>query len=172
MSFIVLANSTRVVLPLQTRLETPAPDARPRPAAVGGPGSAAPVLKGILVSQAKASGHCQQGFIELGEPGLPRPFPGESWCYEWRVDGDNLLACWLGFPNAFFSSNIDPVLRVSVEALGHFAPGHAGGAVAPGAVMLRSLARIHITVKSGGEAAPRVQPAWMPEDSPKLFPAG
>ena len=77
MSFIVLSNSTRVILPLRTRLEAP---------------SRTPRLWGLLVSQAKASGHCQQSFIELGEPGLPRPFLGETWRHEWRTDGDNLLA--------------------------------------------------------------------------------
>jgi hypothetical protein len=152
MSFIVLANSTRVILPLRTRLEAPA---------------RLPVLAGILVSQAKGSGHCLQSFIELGEPGLPRPFRGERWCYEWRSDGEeNLLACWLGFPNVFFSGGIDPNLRVSVEALGRFGTG-------PG--MLRSLSRIAVTVKDGdlvpGAASGAHVAAWMPEDSPKPFPA-
>jgi hypothetical protein len=147
MSFIVLANSTRVILPLRTRLETP-----------GTP----PVLTGILVSQAKSSGHCLQSFIELGEPGLPRPFRGERWCYEWRSDGENMLACWLGFPNVFFSGGIDPNLRVAVEALGRFGGG-------PG--MQRSLARISVTIKSG-ELVPRPgEAAWRPEDSPRTYPA-
>lgn len=145
MSFIVLANSTRVILPLQTRLEAPA-----RP----------PVLTGLLVSQAKATGHCQQAFIELGPSGLPRPFRGERWCYEWRGDGaENLLALWLGFPNVFFSGGIDPNLRVAVEALGRLGP-EAG--------MLRSLARIAITVKDGGlvPGGPRTEgeAVWVPED--------
>ena len=153
MSFIVLSNSTRVILPLRTRLEIPA---------------ATPILAGVLVSQAKASGHCQQSFIEVGPPGLPRPFTGESWRYEWRDDGaENLLALWLGFPNVFFSGGIDPNLRVSVEALGRSGPG-------PG--MLRSLARISITVKDGGlvpggKDAGR-NPAWIPEASRQAFPSG
>jgi hypothetical protein len=172
MSFIVLTNSTRVILPMRTRLESP---------------DRLPVLRGILVSQAKASGHCQQSFIEMPAPadanaqaaagqapdgqrpighgpGLPRPFRGDRWCYEWRIDGDNLLACWLGFPNLFFSSSIDPNLRVAVEALGHFGPG-SGAA--------RSLSRIHITVKVGGESVPRSEGfSWMPEGSPKVYPEG
>lgn len=147
MSFIVLANSTRVILPLRTRLETP---------------SRLPVLAGILVSQAKSSGHCMQSFIEMGEPGLPRPYRGERWCYEWKSDGDNLLACWLGFPNVFFSGGIDPNLRVAVEALGRF-----GGD--PG--MLRSLSRISVTIKSGQLVPAPGEAVWMPEDSPKPFPA-
>lgn len=148
MSFIVLTNSTRVILPMRTHLESP---------------EKFPTLKGILVSQAKASGHCQQFFIDLGEPGLPRPFRGERWCYEWRVDGDRLLACWLGFPNVFFSSNIDPNMRVAVEALGHF--GDRGA-------MSRSLSRIHITLKSGPESLHRGENfAWMPDDSPRPYPA-
>jgi hypothetical protein len=144
MGFIVLANSTRVILPLRTLFEQPA---------------APPVLAGLLVSQAKASGHCQQSFIELGTQGLPRPFQGERWRYEWRGDGaENLLALWLGFPNVFFSGGIDPNLRVAVEALGrpHTGPG-----------MLRSLARISITVKEGGlvPGAPRAEgeAVWVPE---------
>ena len=147
MSFIVLANSTRVILPLRTRLETP---------------SRLPVLAGILVSQAKSSGHCMQSFIEMGGPGLPRPYRGERWCYEWKSDGDNLLACWLGFPNVFFSGGIDPNLRVSVEALGRFGSG-------PG--MLRSLSRISVTIKSGQLVPAPGDAVWMPEDSPKPFPA-
>lgn len=151
MSFIVLANSTRVILPLRTRLEQP---------------TSPPILAGLLVSQAKASGHCQQSFIELGPSGLPRPFRGERWSYEWRGDGaENLLALWLGFPNVFFSGGIDPNLRVAVEALGRL---HAG----PG--MLRSLARIAITVKDGGlvPGAPRTEgeAVWVPEDR-KGYPA-
>src|SRR4051812_5717541 len=124
MSFVVLANSTRVILPMRTRLETPAQ---------------LPVLAGIIVSQAKSSGHCLQSYIELGSPGLPRPFRGERWCYEWRSDGENLLACWLGFPNVFFSGGIDPDLRVAVEGLGRL--GSQKG-------MLHSLCRISITIKS------------------------
>ena len=149
MSFIVLANSTRVILPLRTRLETP---------------DHLPVLAGILVSQAKASGHCLQSFIELGAPGLPRPFRGERWTYEWRSDGDErLLACWLGFPNVFFSGGIDPNQRVAVEALGRFGTGKG---------MLRSLSRISITVKDGNAAPGPHEPKWMPEDSPKFPVAG
>ena len=151
MSFIVVANSTRVILPLRTRLETP---------------DRLPTLAGILVSQAKSSGHCLQSFIELGTAGLPRPFRGERWSYEWRSDGEeNLLACWLGFPNVFFSGGIDPNLRVAVEALGRYGAG-------PG--MLRSLSRISVTVKDGGLAPAAAGPhaaVWMPEDSPKPFPA-
>lgn len=147
MSFIVLADSTRVILPLRTRLETPVH---------------LPVLHGILISQAKSSGHCQQSFIELGDPGLPRPFKGERWRYEWRSDGDNLLACWLGFPNVFFSGGIDPNLRVAIEALGKFGSG-------PG--MLRSLSRISLTIKSGQLVPGPGEFVWMPEDSPKPFPA-
>jgi hypothetical protein len=148
MSFIVLENSTRVILPLRTRLESP--DLPPR-------------LWGILVSQAKASGHCMQSFIELGEPGLPRPFTGERWRYEWRTDGENLQACWLGFPNVFFSGGIDPPLRISVEAMGRF-----GGRGGP----LVSLSRIHITVKGGSDGAPGAGAAtWMPDDSPRPYPA-
>jgi hypothetical protein len=145
MSFVVLSNSTRVILPLRTRLETPA---------------RLPVLSGILVSQAKSSGHCLQSFIEMGAPGLARPFKGERWSYEWRSDGDNLLACWLGFPNVFFSGGIDPNLRVAVEALGRF--GTEKG-------MLRSLSRISITVKTGELVPGPGEAAWMPDDSPKLF---
>ncbi len=146
MSFVVLANSTRVILPLRTRLETPA---------------RLPTLAGIVISQAKASGHCMQSFIGLGAPGLPRPFRGERWCYEWRSDGENLLACWLGFPNVFFSGGIDPNLRVAVDALGRFGKEHGE---------LRCLSRIAITVKTG-EMAPRAGEAvWMPEDSPKAYP--
>ena len=147
MSFIVLANSTRVILPLRTHLETPA---------------RLPVLAGILVSQAKGSGHCLQSFIEMGEPGLPRPYRGERWCYEWRSDGDNILACWLGFPNVFCSGGIDPNLRVAVEALGRFGGG-------PG--MLRSLSRISVTIKSGQLVPGPGEAVWMPEDSPKTYPA-
>jgi hypothetical protein len=147
MSFIVLSNSTRVILPLRTRLESP--DRLPR-------------LWGILVSQAKASGHCMQSFIELDEPGLPRPFTGERWRYEWRTDGENLLACWLGFPNVFFSGGIDPNLRISIEAMGRF--GEGGGP-------LVSLSRIHITVKSGSDRASGPGAAvWMPDDSPRPYP--
>lgn len=147
MSFIVLENSTRVILPLRTRLESP--DRPPR-------------LWGILVSQAKASGHCMQGFIELGEPGLPRPFNGERWRYEWRPDGENLLACWLGFPDVFFSGGIDPALRISVEAMGRF--GSGGGP-------LVSLSRIHITVKGGSDGARDPGAAvWMPDDAPRPYP--
>jgi hypothetical protein len=151
MGFIVLANSTRVILPLRTLFEQPASQ---------------PVLAGLLVSQAKASGHCQQCYIELGTQGLPRPFLGERWRYEWRGDGaENLLALWLGFPNVFFSGGIDPNLRVAVEALGR---PHAG----PG--MLRSLARISITVKDGGliPGATRMdgEAVWAPE-ALKGYPA-
>lgn len=147
MSFIVLSNSTRVILPLRTRLETP---------------SRLPRLWGVLVSQAKASGHCMQSFIELGEQGLPRPFQGERWRYEWRSDGDSLLACWLGFPNVFFSGGIDPNIRISVEAMGRFGTG--GGP-------LQSLSRIHITVKNGLELAPGPGSAvWIPDDSPRPNP--
>lgn len=157
MSFIVLANSTRVILPLRTRLETP---------------SHLPVLAGILVSQAKSSGHCMQSFIEMGGPGLPRPFRGERWCYEWKSDGENLLACWLGFPNVFFSGGIDPNLRVAVEALGRFGSGGLGsGRLASGPGMLRSLSRISVTIKSGQLVPAPGDAVWMPEDSPKPFPA-
>jgi hypothetical protein len=139
MSFIVLANSTRVVLPMGAQPDRGVPP---------------PVVAGLLVSQAKASGHCQQTFIELGPPGLPRPFRGERWGYEWRGEGD-APALWLGFPNVFFSGGIDPNLRVAVEALGRLRPG-------PG--MLRSLARIAITVKDGGLApgapGPEGESAW------------
>ncbi|GEM_PF-2511880 len=155
MSFVVLANSTRVILPLRTRLETP---------------TRLPVLAGILVSQAKSSGHCMQSFIEMGAPGLPRPFRGERWCYEWRNDsagagegdGVEMLACWLGFPNVFFSGGIDPNLRVAVEALGRFGGG-------PG--MLRSLSRISVNIKSGQLVPAPGDAVWMPDDSPKPFPA-
>ena len=131
----------------RTRLETP---------------DRLPVLAGILVSQAKGSGHCLQSFIGLGAPGLPRPFRGDRWCYEWRSDGEeNLLACWLGFPNVFFSGGIDPNLRVAVEALGRFGEGPR---------MLRSLSRVSVTIKDGGLVpGPRVA-AWMPEDSRKTYP--
>ncbi len=145
MSFIVLANSIRVILPLRTRFESPA---------------ALPTLSGILISQTKESGHCQQCFIELGTSGLPRPFRGERWSYEWREDGDKVLACWLGFPNVFFSSGIDANLRIAVEALGSFG-SHKG--------MLQSLARISISVKAD-LAGPQIsEPSWMPENSPKVF---
>jgi hypothetical protein len=145
MSFIVLANSTRVILPMRTRFERP---------------DRMPTLAGVLVAQAKASGHCMHSFIELDAPGLPRPFRGERWCYEWRADGDNLLACWLGFPNVFFSAHIDPNLRVSVEALGRF-----GTDKGP----LSSLARIHVTVKPGGETGPRPDDAaWVPDDETRV----
>lgn len=147
MNFIVLANSTRVILPLRTRLESPAQ---------------APVLAGILVSQAKSSGHCLQSFIEMGEPGLQRPFRGERWRHEWRSDGVDVLACWLGFPNVFFSGGIDPNLRVAVEALGRFGTG-------PG--MLRSLSRISITIKSDQMMPGPGDMVWMPENSPKSYPA-
>ena len=148
MSYLVLSNSTRVILPLRTRLETPS--RRPR-------------LWGILVSQAKASGHSMQSFIELDEPGLPRPFLGERWRYEWRSDGDGLLACWLGFPNVFFSGGIDPNIRISVEAMGRF--GDGGGP-------MQSLSRIHITVKIGAEPGPgRGAAVWIPDDSPRPNPA-
>ena len=146
MSFIVLANSTRVILPLRTRMETP---------------TSLPILAGILVSQAKGSGHCLQSFIEMGQPGLPRPFRGERWCYEWRSDGENLLACWIGFPNVFFSGGIDPNLRVAVEALGRFGPG-------PG--MLRSLARISVNIKDGGMVPGPGDAPWMPENAARTFP--
>jgi hypothetical protein len=153
MSFIVLANSTRVILPLRTRLEHP---------------ETPPILVGLLISQAKESGHCRQVFIEMGAPGLPRPFRGERWSYEWRSEGaENLLALWLGFPNVFFSGGIDPNPRVAIEALGKPAAG-------PG--MLRSLARISITVKDGGlvPGAPRAEgeTAWVPEASRTGLPAG
>lgn len=147
MSFIVLSGSTRVILPLRTRLESPA-----RP----------PRLKGILVSQAKSSGHCLQSYIEMGEPGLPRPFLGERWRYEWRADGDGLLACWLGFPDVFFSGGIDPSVRVSVEAMGRFGDG-------PGALL--PLSRIQVTVKTGLDIAPGPGAAtWIPDDSPRPNP--
>ena len=146
MSFIVLSNSTRVILPLRTRLEIP---------------SLKPTLIGLLVSQAKASGHCQQSFIEMGEPGLPRPFRGERWSYEWRSDGDDALACWLGFPNVFFSGGIDPNLRVAVEALGRYGNG-------PG--MLRSLSRISLTIKSGQLVPGPDEVVWMPENAPRTYP--
>lgn len=147
MSFIVLSGSTRVILPLRARLES---------------AERLPRLWGILVSQAKASGHCVQSFIELGEPGLPRPFLGERWRYEWRADGEGLLACWLGFPDVFFSGGIDPSVRISVEAMGRF--GTAAGA-------LRSLSRIHITVKTGAHLAPGPGAAtWIPDDAPRLDP--
>jgi hypothetical protein len=151
MSFIVLANSTRVILPLRTSWENaPAP----------------PFLSGLLVSQSKASGHCQQAFIETGPPGLPRPFLGERWSYEWRSEGrENLLALWLGFPNVFFSGGIDPNLRVSVEALGRAAEGRG---------MLRSLARIAITIKEGGlvpgGTGSRGDAVWMPEEKGGAYP--
>lgn len=155
MSFVVLTNSTRVILPLRTRLE--APDLSPR-------------LWGVLVSQAKASGHCMQSFIELGEPGLPRPYLGERWRYEWRSDGENLLACWLGFPNVFFSGGIDPNVRVSVEAMGRFGrPGTESRAAGGGPLI--SLSRIHITVKDGTGLPPgRGAAAWIPDDSPRPNP--
>ena len=146
MSFIVLSNSTRVILPLRTRLQAPA---------------RLPVLAGVMISQAKNSGHCLQSFIELGAPGLPRPFRGERWCYEWRSDGENLLACWLGFPNVFFSGGIDPTLRVAVEALGSF--GKDKGKLQP-------LSRISITIKNGDMLSETQQVAWMPENSPRPYP--
>lgn len=147
MSFIVLTNSTRVILPLRTRFEAPA---------------LAPRLWGVLVSQAKASGHCMQSFIEMREPGLPRPFLGERWRFEWRADGENLLACWLGFPNVFFSDGIDPSVRVSVEAMGRFGTDRGP---------LLSLSRIHITVKPGSGNAPGPgAAAWIPDDSPRPNP--
>ena len=154
MSFIVLANSTRVILPLRTRLDSPL--------------ATPPFLAGILVSQAKASGHCLQSYIEMGPAGLPRPFRGERWCYEWRGEGEeNLMALWLGFPNVFFSGGIDPNLRVAEEALGRPGPG-------PG--MLRSLARISITVKDGGLVPGRPgaagEPVWVPEEKRRTYPAG
>ncbi len=145
MSFIVLSNSTRVILPLRTRLQTPV---------------RLPVLAGVMISQAKSSGHCLQSFIELGASGLPRPFRGERWCYEWRSDGENLLACWLGFPNVFFSGGIDPTLRVAVEAMGHF--GKDKGS-------LESLSRIAITIKNGELLTGTQEVAWMPENSPKPY---
>ncbi len=145
MSFIVLSNSTRVILPLRTRLQTPV---------------RMPVLAGVMISQAKSSGHCLQSFIELGASGLPRPFRGERWCYEWRSDGENLLACWLGFPNVFFSGGIDPTLRVAVEAMGRF--GKEKGS-------LESLSRIAITIKNGEQLTGGQEVAWMPENSPKPY---
>lgn len=155
MSFIVLANSTRVILPLRTRLESP---------------SSPPRLWGVLVSQAKTSGHCMQSFIELGEEGLPRPFLGDRWRYAWRTDGDDVLACWLGFPNVFFSGGIDPTVRVSVEAMGRFvAAGSVSGDRQTG--QLRSLSRIHVTVKVGLEFSPGPGSAmWVPDDSPRPNP--
>jgi hypothetical protein len=153
MSFVVLANSTRVILPMRTRLENP---------------DIMPVLAGLLVSQAKESGHCRQAFIEMGPPGLPRPFRGERWSYEWRGEGaERLLALWLGFPNVFFSGGIDPNPRVAIEALGRPGPG-------PG--MLRSLARITITVKDGGlvpgAARPDGETAWVPDETRTAYPSG
>ena len=146
MSFIVLSNSARVILPMRTRFETP---------------EKLPRLAGILIIQAKSSGHCMQSFIELGAPGLPRPFRGDRWSYEWRSDGDNLLACWLGFPNVFFSGGIDPNLRISVEALGRF-----GGDAGP----LVRLSRIDITVKPGEETAPGPDAAaWIPGEAVRLI---
>lgn len=143
----MLANSSRVVLPLRTRLE---------------PTAQTPHLVGILVSQAKQSGHCQQSFIELGAPGLPRPFRGERWCYEWRNDGENLIACWLGFPNVFFSGGIDPQIRVSVEALGRYGKETS---------MLRSLSRIAISIKAGTTDSGAGASPWIPENTPKAYPA-
>ncbi len=145
MSFVVVANSTRVILPLRTRYETP---------------SKLPILAGIIVSQAKYSGHCLQTYIELGASGLPRPFKGERWSYEWRSDGDNVLACWLGFPNVFFSGGIDPNLRVGIEALGRF--GTETG-------MLRSFARISVTIKADEMVSGSEGISWMPDERPKIF---
>ncbi len=145
MSFIVLANSIRVILPLRTRFESPA---------------ALPTLSGILISQTKESGHCQQCFIEMGVTGLPRPFRGERWAYEWREDGEKILALWLGFPNVFFSSGIDANLRIAIEALGRY--GTEKGPI-------QSLARISITMKSDLGGSQLSEPSWMPEDSPKAF---
>lgn len=145
MSFVVLANSSRVILPLQTRLETP---------------DSLPVLSGILISQAKESGHCSQSYIEINDLGIPRPYRGDRWCYEWRSDGDNLLACWLGFPNVFFSGGIDPNVRIGIDALGRY--GTTKGAV-------QSLSRISITIKTG-EINPGPKDAvWLPDAQPKLF---
>lgn len=145
MSFVVLANSSRVILPLQTRMQTP---------------ESLPLLTGILISQAKESGHCSQSYIEINESGIPRPYRGERWCYEWRSDGDNLLACWLGFPNVFFSGGIDPNVRIGIDALGRY--GTSKGAV-------QSLSRISITIKTGGiNPGPR-DAVWLPDEQPKLF---
>lgn len=146
MSYIVLANSTRVILPMRTRFQTP---------------DRLPSLAGILVAEAKASGHCVHAYIELGKAGLPRPFKGERWCYDWRDDGEHLMACWLGFPNVFFSGGIDPNLRITIEALGRYGTDRGP---------LSSLSRINITVKPGAEPAPGPHAVkWLPEDS--VFPA-
>ncbi len=147
MSFIVLSNSTRVILPLRTKIESP---------------TLRPVLKGLLISQAKMGGHCQQSFIALDKPGIPRPFRGDQWCYDWRVDGENTLACWVGFPNNFFSTALEPHHHVAVEVLGFLNPQDK---------KLRSLSRIEITLKPSGEVIrSRDSATWMPETLPREYP--
>ncbi len=147
MSFIVLSNSTSVILPLRSKVEYP---------------SLKPVLGGILVSQAKTSGLCMTALINDAQEGIPRPFHGDRWCYEWRPDGENLLACWIGFPDAFFAASLDPHLRVAIELLGHFGQEK---------IENRSLSRIEITVKPTGEVVRQAEnAAWMPEDTPKPYP--
>src|SRR5690606_6132578 len=116
---------------------------------------------GILVSQTISSGHCQQSYIELGPAGVPRPLRGERWCDEWRGDGDNMLACWLGFPDVIFSGGIYPNLRVAVEAFRRF-----GG----GPWMLRPLSRISLTSTAGRLVPGPGEVVWMPDASPSPYP--
>jgi len=144
MSFVVLANSSRVILPLQTRLQSP---------------DLLPILNGILISQAKESGHSLQSYIEIAAAGIPRPYRGEKWCYEWRSDGENLLACWLGFPNVFFSGGIDPNVRIGIDALGWY-----GTPKGP----LQSLSQISITIKVGEFNPGPNDAVWQPNLQPKI----
>ncbi len=147
-NYIVLSDSTGVILPLRTRLVAPA---------------ARPILKGVLISQARTSGRVRQLFVELQREGIPRPFRGADWCYEWRVDGDEVLACWVGFPDVFFTASFEPDSRIAVEAIG-FSGSDSG--------RQRMLSHIDITLKPSEELIrPIGEAGWRPESIPRPLPS-
>ncbi len=147
MSFIVYSNSTRVILPIRVKSSTDAE---------------APTLTSVLISQSKPGGHFRQISIELSQPGLERPFLGDRWGFDWRVDGEKHQACWLGFPNTFFSSSIDPWSLVLVELIGHL-PGVTEEDF--------SMGRIEITVHPSPELVrEQGSAAWVPDSRPKVYP--
>ena len=137
-SFVVWANSTRVVLPLRTFIEG---------------SEIKPVLTGLLLSLSKSNGLIKQVWLTPPKEKIERPFQGKKWCYEWRPDGQNLMALWVAFPDIFFQSSLNPHPWVLLEALGYF--GKEEGE-------LRCLSKIELSIRQAPDSFGDEKVAWLP----------
>ena len=141
MSFEVLADSRGVVLP--TRV--PCPE-----------GQNEPLVKGLVVVGARASGLPSPFHIDRLVRGIPRPFEGDVWCYAWRRDDEKYLALWLGFPDLVFSTSVDPLRRMAIEVMGEND---------------RRLARLEIAIRPRRHANLLPNEAtWVPSQKVPLYP--